>query len=145
MLAFTVETIYFYAANPDRPSDTVADTLKAALSKMLVHYDFLAGRVRLNEELMRMEIDRNDAGAQFSTASCDLALAELGDVSEPNPLFRKFVPQAHNATTVADIPLMMIQVSTHGQMCHHIRSQGPAVLSTTWEIETKSVYLVVLL
>ena len=88
MLAFTVETMYFYAANPEKPSDKVADTLKLALSMILVHYDFLAGRVRLNEELKRMEIDRNDAGAQFATASCDLTLAELGDLSVPNALFR---------------------------------------------------------
>ena len=112
MLAFTVETLYFYAANPDKGSDEVAETLKNALGKMLPHYDFLAGRVRLNEEMMRMEIDRNNAGAQFSSASCELTMAELGDVSVPNPLFRKFVPQAHDATTVADIPLMMIQVTT---------------------------------
>lgn len=112
MLAFTVETMYFYAANPEKPSDKVADTLKLALSMILVHYDFLAGRVRLNEELKRMEIDRNDAGAQFATASCDLTLAELGDLSVPNALFRKFVPQAHNATTISEIPLMMIQVTT---------------------------------
>jgi len=114
-----METLHFYAANPDKPSDTVADTLKEALSRMLVHahYDFLAGRVRFNEELMRMEIDHNYAGAQVATATCDLTMAELGDVTQPNALFRKFVPQAHNATTIADIPLIMIQVDGEP---HHI-------------------------
>lgn len=111
MLAFTVETLYFYAANPDKGSDGVAQTLKTALGKLLVQYDFVTGRVRLNEE-MRMEIDRNDAGAQFSSASCELTMAELGDVTVPNPLFRKFVPQAYKATTIADTPLIMIQVTT---------------------------------
>lgn len=110
-LAFTVETLYFYADNPEKASDTVAETLKAALAKQLNHYDFLAGRVRLNEEQMRMEIDRNYAGVQFTTATCEHTLEELGDLTQLNPLFRKFVPQAHNATTIADIPLMMIQVT----------------------------------
>jgi hypothetical protein len=88
MLAFTVETLYFYPANPEKPNTTVAVTLREALSKVLVHYDFLAGRVKLNEIEMRMEINRNNAGAQFSSASCDLTLQELGDVTAPNPMFR---------------------------------------------------------
>lgn len=88
VLAFTVETLYFYPANPEKPNTTVAETLREALSKVLVHYDFVAGRVKLNETEMRMEIDRNYAGAQFNSASCDLTLQELGDVTAPNPLFR---------------------------------------------------------
>ncbi|KAG0574190.1 hypothetical protein KC19_VG242200 [Ceratodon purpureus] len=79
--------------------------------KMLSHYDFLAGRVRLNEEMMQMEIDCNNAGAQFLSALGDLTMEELGDVTVHNPLFRKFLPQTFNATTIADIPSMMIQVT----------------------------------
>ena len=83
-----METVYFYAANPDKPNNTAAETIRNALARSLVHYDFLAGRARLNEQQMRLEIDRNYAGAQFSTGSCDLTLQELGDVTAPNPLFR---------------------------------------------------------
>jgi shikimate O-hydroxycinnamoyltransferase len=104
--------LYFYGANAEKGSETVAGTLREALGKVLVHYDFLAGRVRVNEATNLMEIDRNNAGVQVASASCALTMAQLGDVAQPNPLFRKFLPQARHAATLADVPLLMLQVTT---------------------------------
>ncbi|CAK9238340.1 unnamed protein product [Sphagnum jensenii] len=111
-LAFTVETVYIYGAVADKGNEKVADVMKAALVKALDHYDILGGRMKLNDVENRIEINRNYKGAQFATASCNATVAELGDLNIPHPFFRKFVPQAHNVSTVEDVPLMMIQVTT---------------------------------
>lgn len=92
MAQTAVDSVNIYPANPEiRPSETcnVADRIKKALSKALVHYDIMAGRVGMNEELNRVELYRNSAGVPFSTASCHaLTLEDLGDLSTPKPFFR---------------------------------------------------------
>ncbi|KAH9321238.1 hypothetical protein KI387_015877, partial [Taxus chinensis] len=49
--------------------EEVVESYSKALREMLVSYDFMAGRLRLNEEEDRVEIDCNGAGALFAVAS----------------------------------------------------------------------------
>lgn len=112
VLAFSVETVYFYAANLEKCSSNVARTLREALGKVLVAYPFLAGRLKLCEADKRLEVDCNRAGAQFEEAETELSIADLGDVTVPNPAFHSLVPQAWGAARITDVPLIMVQVGS---------------------------------
>uniref|UniRef100_A0A0C9S3G0 TSA: Wollemia nobilis Ref_Wollemi_Transcript_29249_1773 transcribed RNA sequence n=1 Tax=Wollemia nobilis TaxID=56998 RepID=A0A0C9S3G0_9CONI len=114
VVAYVVETVYFYPASGDGGEESGAEVvgkLKEALGKVLVPYHFMAGRMRLNPEKGRLEIDCNRAGALFAAASCDLTLCDLGDVSHPTPAFRSLVLQPSNAKKFGDTPLLMMQVT----------------------------------
>ncbi|KAL0354108.1 UNVERIFIED_CONTAM: hypothetical protein Sangu_0992100 [Sesamum angustifolium] len=88
MLNFDVPTVHFFKANPDFPPETVAKSLKMALERVLVHYDFLAGRFKLNLQSGRLEIDCNSAGNCFVVATSECWLDELGDFAYHNLGFR---------------------------------------------------------
>ncbi|XP_027922855.1 omega-hydroxypalmitate O-feruloyl transferase-like [Vigna unguiculata] len=98
---FDVETLHFFAANKAFSLQKVAEKLKKALEDVLVHYSFLAGRLRQNAETKRLEIDCNAKGAAFVVASCKHKLSELGDLAYPNPAFAKLVHKSKDK----DLPL----------------------------------------
>ncbi|KAJ7295338.1 hypothetical protein O6H91_23G006100 [Diphasiastrum complanatum] len=108
---FYVETVYFFKANAAKGVENAAEVLKEALSKLLVPYHFLAGRLTLNAQQMRMEIDCNRAGVLFTSATTDLSISDLGDVSLPNPLFRSLILLPKDANTVSEAPIMTAQVT----------------------------------
>nr|QDM39180.1 BAHD acyltransferase-like 16 [Taxus x media] len=112
VVAYIVDTVYFYPSNGGEKNDVeVVGKLKEALGKVLVPYHFMAGRMRLNTDEGRLEIECNRAGALFAAASCDQTLSELGDVTHPNPAFRSLVLQPSNAKKFGDTPLLMMQVT----------------------------------
>lgn len=109
---FPVQTLYFYKAVQGRSCKTVIGHLKEGLHKVLREYHFLTGRHRLSKDgIPRLEIDCNGSGVQFAGAHAFTTIQDLGDLSIPNSSFQKFVPQPHGVTTVAECPLMMIQVT----------------------------------
>lgn len=91
VLNFSVETVHFFNANAEHPIESIVATLRSAVERVLVPYDFLAGRLRLDESKGRLEIDCNAAGVKFVVAKSELELAELGDLEYPNPAFRQLV------------------------------------------------------
>lgn len=115
VVAYVVDTVYFYTPQGEDKSVASADVvgeLKEALGKVLVPYHFMAGRLKLNLEKGRLEIDCNRAGALFAAANCDLNLSDLGDVTYPNPVFRNLVLQGVHARKFgANPPLLMMQVT----------------------------------
>ncbi|KAL8233504.1 hypothetical protein R6Q59_019604 [Mikania micrantha] len=114
VLIFNVETVHFFEANPEFPPDLVAEKLKSALSKALVPYDFLAGRLRLNPESQRFEFDCNGAGAQFVVGSSEFALGEIGDLVYPNPGFRQLVQKSYDDVAMEDRPLCLTSFKCGG-------------------------------
>ncbi|XP_059307534.1 acyltransferase GLAUCE [Lycium ferocissimum] len=114
VLNFDVQTLHFFTANPEFPPEIVTERLRNALSKVLVPYDFLAGRLKMNQESKRLEIDCNGvAGAVFLVASSELTLKEIGDLVYPNPGFRQLI--AHESIAHLekdDKPLCIIQVTS---------------------------------
>ncbi|KAL2245741.1 omega-hydroxypalmitate O-feruloyl transferase-like [Sesamum indicum] len=92
-LNYDILTVHFFKANPDFPPETVAKRLKMALERVLVPYDFLAGRLKLNLHSGRLEIDCNSAGVGFVVASSECSLDELGDLVCPNLGFRQLSVQ----------------------------------------------------
>ncbi|PWA47939.1 HXXXD-type acyl-transferase family protein [Artemisia annua] len=112
VLNFNVETVHFFVANPDFPPQLVAEKLKMALTKALVPYDFLAGRLRLNPDSKRFEFDCNGAGARFVVGSSEFELSEIGDLVYPNPGFRQLVQKSYDNVAMHDKPLCIIQLTS---------------------------------
>ncbi|EFJ06528.1 BAHD family acyltransferase, clade V [Selaginella moellendorffii] len=107
VLAYYVETVYFY----DKGGDAAVELLQEALGRVLVPYHFLAGRFKLNPKLGRMELECNREGVSFAAASCELRVSDLGDISVPNPLFRNLVLLPDEGKALNDAPLITIQVT----------------------------------
>lgn len=109
-LIYTVETVHFFAAS-EKSTDNVVDILKEGLGKLLASdYDFMAGRLRLNQQ-GRLEIHCNGRGALFGEAKANHTIEELGDITHPNPQFKKLVLQAFDAKSLDDLPLLLVQVT----------------------------------
>ncbi|KAF1884083.1 hypothetical protein Lal_00013043 [Lupinus albus] len=90
--------------------------LFSALSKMLVHYGFMAGRlVSSLEDNHRFEIDCNDAGIVVAAARTDRKLSEFGVISAPNPELRELivflVDEGEEETELKDKPLASLQLT----------------------------------
>ncbi|KAL8460736.1 hypothetical protein ACS0TY_032301 [Phlomoides rotata] len=110
-LNFTVGAVHFFHSNPHFPPENVSPCLKTALQKVLVAYDFMAGRLAPNHRLSRYEIDCNSAGAGFVVASSHYSIQDMGDLASPNLGFRQLVPQSLN-NDAADQPLCVFQVTS---------------------------------
>lgn len=110
VLNFDVQTLHFFPCHKDFPPHVVADKLKNSLEKLLVTYDFLAGRLKMNPETGRLEIDCNAAGAGFVVASSDCSLDEVGDLVYPNPAFGQLILQTMDILGNEDQPLCIFQV-----------------------------------
>ncbi|KAG8367976.1 hypothetical protein BUALT_Bualt16G0128600 [Buddleja alternifolia] len=113
-LNFDIPTIRFFSSNPGFPPEIVAKRLKMALEKVLVPYDFVAGRLKWNSESSRLEIDCNAAGAGFVVASSELSLDEIGDLACPNLGFQQLAVQRLNnlGPNYDDQPMCTLQVTS---------------------------------
>ncbi|CAJ1794879.1 unnamed protein product [Sphenostylis stenocarpa] len=97
----------------------ICNRLYTALSKMLVQYDFMAGRlVPSLEEAQRFEIDCNGAGIVVAAARTDRKLSEFGVISAPNPELRELVVFLHEGcdqdTGLKEKPLASLQLTQFG-------------------------------
>ncbi|KAK1295260.1 Shikimate O-hydroxycinnamoyltransferase [Acorus calamus] len=108
---FDVETIHFFSTVESFPPFAVCNAIERALQQLLVPYDFLAGRLRLDPLEGRLEIDCNGAGAGFVVASSEMTLEDVGDLTYPNPAFKNLVP-TRSLKGLEDWPLMIIQVTS---------------------------------
>ncbi|KAF8393898.1 hypothetical protein HHK36_020098 [Tetracentron sinense] len=111
VLNFNVQTVHFFPANSDFPPETVVEKLEMAFRRVLVPYDFLAGRLKLNSQKGRLEIDCNCAGAGFAVATSELSLADMGDLVYPNPAFQQLILGKMEALVEEDQPLCIVQVT----------------------------------
>lgn len=108
-----VPTIYFY-----RPSqnwltpphdDTIFTTLQTSLSKVLVHFYPLAGRLRWLDGA-RLELDCNGKGVQLIEAHSEAKLDDLGDFT-PSPDFHHLIPRINYLSPIEEIPLLTVQLT----------------------------------
>lgn len=91
----------------------VTERIKSGLSRVLVAYDFLAGRLRLSDGGGRLEIDCDGSGVGFVAASSECTLEEMGDLVYPNPAFRQLIAQGSSMDelgTDGNLPLCIVQV-----------------------------------
>ncbi|KAL7148765.1 hypothetical protein ABFS83_06G201300 [Erythranthe nasuta] len=111
VLDFHVQTVHFFPANADFPPEIVAARLKNALEKVMVPYNFLAGKLTLNHQTGRLEIECNgSSGAGFVVAAAEFSLDEIGDLVYPNPAFMQLIVQGLGK--FEDQPLCVFQVTS---------------------------------
>ncbi|KAK9747843.1 hypothetical protein RND81_02G018400 [Saponaria officinalis] len=127
--------LFIYHSNNDVTNSTTffdIEIMKGALSKALVPYYPLAGRLRINENSNRIEIDCNDEGVLFIEAETAFSLDDLGDGSNPNYNLRKdLIPTCDCSKGISSFPLLMIQITrfkcggvTFGLASNHHVSDG---------------------
>ncbi|KAI3414335.1 uncharacterized protein J3R85_016440 [Psidium guajava] len=104
-----VSTVYCF----DRSSENAADVVKQALSKVLVHYYPLAGRLARSTEGKLIVDCQKKLGVPFVEAVADCDLDSLGDMSVLHPdVLAKLVykdPTTQNMPEIA--PLLTAQVT----------------------------------
>lgn len=129
-------TVYMYRPSSDRPDTAFfsPDVLKASLSKALVPFYPLAGRLD-QDAAGRPEIHCGGEGALFVTARANATLDDLGDFAPSDELRRTLVPSADAEAGVHAGILAMFQVTFFkcGGVClgaaiHHTAADGLAAL-----------------
>lgn len=109
-IAVLVRTIYCYKS-PERGNEAAAETIRDALAEVLVHYYPLAGRLTTSGE-GKLIVDCTAEGAVFVEAEADCEMAELRDITNPDPVnLRKLVYDVPGANNLLESPLLTAQVT----------------------------------
>jgi len=107
-IAVIVQTVYCFRGAGDGSSASVV--LRESLAKVLVHYYPLAGRLTISGE-GKLAVDCTGEGAVFVEAVADCAMADIGDVTEPDPsVLGKLVYSVPGAKNILEMPLLVAQV-----------------------------------
>ncbi|KAK3030568.1 hypothetical protein RJ639_039446 [Escallonia herrerae] len=86
--AMTVPTLYVFKHN-DQGNVKAAEVIKDALSKVLVHYYPLAGRMAVDTE-GKLTVDCTGEGAVFVEAEANASIEIIGDLRKPDFSVTKF-------------------------------------------------------
>lgn len=111
-IAVIVQTVYCFsgADDGDGDSSSAGVVLRESLAKVLVHYYPLAGRLTISGE-GKLAVDCTGEGAVFVEAEADCAMADIGDVTEPDPsVLGKLVYSVPGAKNILEMPLLAAQV-----------------------------------
>ncbi|KAL5557987.1 hypothetical protein UlMin_034198 [Ulmus minor] len=105
-LRFSIKYLYLFQHHVS------SETLKYSLSKVLVDYYPLAGRLRASEEDgQKLEVDCNGEGAVFAEAFMDITAEEFLEFSrKPNRSWRKLLYRVE-ALSFLDVPPLVVQVT----------------------------------
>ncbi|CAH8381674.1 unnamed protein product [Eruca vesicaria subsp. sativa] len=140
-LRFSIKYLYLFQKSLS------ALTLKDSLSRVLVDYYPLAGRIKLSDDETKLKVDCSGEGAIFAEASMDITCQEFLQMSrKPNNSWRKLLFKVETRGFL-DIPPLLIQV-THlrcgvptcmGSCQHHqCSSSDPTVPLSTHVSTTRS-------
>ncbi|XP_074286152.1 acyltransferase GLAUCE-like [Silene latifolia] len=112
-VTFPVETLYFFQVEEDKkaPTNDIAEKVKKATCELLIPYYFMAGRLKFNGDLHKLELVCNNVGIPFVSASSKLMLSDLGDLSLPNPTFGYFIHRPNVYGKLDERPLLTIKVT----------------------------------
>ncbi|KAJ1408035.1 Transferase [Sesbania bispinosa] len=108
LLRFSIKYLYFFKKSVS------LDILKSSLSRVLVDYYPLAGRLRAsnNKDDRKLEVDCNGEGALFAEAFLEATAEELLESSKlPNKSWRKLLYKV-DAQSFLDVPPLVIQVTS---------------------------------
>ncbi|KAI4323438.1 hypothetical protein L6164_023044 [Bauhinia variegata] len=132
-------THLIYVYKPTHQHSTITDAtekIRDSLSKILVHYHPVAGRLRYIEN-GRFEVDCNAKGAILLEAESTKSAADYGDFT-PNEKIRELVPmvQVDITKSIEYFPLLVVQVTrlNCGALCvgikiSHVLFDGEAIVS----------------
>ncbi|CAK8564109.1 unnamed protein product [Lathyrus sativus] len=136
-----VPTIYFYhpPQNWLTSPSKISTTLKDSLSKVLVPFYPLAGRLQWKEN-GHFDLECNSLGVQFIEAQSSLALSELNDFSPSSEYYRYLIPHVDYTVPIQDIPLIFVQLTNFkcggvsiGLLVSHAVADGQSALHFTSE------------
>ncbi|OIW18691.1 hypothetical protein TanjilG_13443 [Lupinus angustifolius] len=103
-----VPTIYFYRPSQNS-TNVIAATLKDSLSRVLVPFYPLAGRLQWIGN-GRFELECNGTGVHFIEAESSSNLDDLGDFS-PSPEYNYLVPSVNYTLPIHELPLLLVQLT----------------------------------
>ncbi|TVU34578.1 hypothetical protein EJB05_16415 [Eragrostis curvula] len=107
-IAVIVQTVYCFRAVGN---DRACDVLRESLAKVLVPYYPLAGRLTISGD-GKLVVDCTGDGAVFVEAEADCAMADIGDVTEPDPsVLGRLVYSVPGAKNILEMPLLAAQVT----------------------------------
>lgn len=111
-LWFQVPLIFFYKSNPSMQGKDPVKVIKQALSRVLVFYYPLAGRLRegFNGKTL---VDCTDEGVLFIEADANVKLDQFGDhaIQPPSPYFDQLLHNVPGSDGIIGCPLLLFQVS----------------------------------
>ncbi|KAF3337200.1 omega-hydroxypalmitate O-feruloyl transferase-like protein [Carex littledalei] len=109
-IAVTVQTIYCFKSQ-DKSNEQVFDTLRESLSKVLVDFYPLAGRLTVSDE-GKLIVDCTGEGAVFVEAQAECDLVKIGDITKPDPsMLGTLVYNIPGAKNILEIPPLVAQVT----------------------------------
>ena len=138
-----VPIIYFYrpTENWNKPVDKISTTLKESLSRALVPFYPVAGRLhRLNGG--GLELNCKAEGVQFIEAESDSKLDELGDLSRSSEYYYdlQLTPAVDYSLPMHELPVLIVQLTRFacggislGLSISHAVVDGPSALHFFFE------------
>ncbi|KAL5574432.1 hypothetical protein UlMin_016131 [Ulmus minor] len=104
-------SVYFYRRPSGGGAANFFDAavLKKALSKILVPFYPVAGRLR-RDDRGRIEIDCNAEGVLFVEAETDAVIDDFGDFA-PTPELKRLIPAVDVSGGISSYPLLVLQVT----------------------------------
>ncbi|KAM3319549.1 omega-hydroxypalmitate O-feruloyl transferase [Capsicum chacoense] len=109
-IAVPVRTIYCFKSE-EKGNENAAEVMKEALSKVLVHYYPLAGRLTISQE-MKLIVNCSGEGAVFVEAEANCAIEDIGDNTKPDPVtLGKLVYDIPGAKNILEMPPLIAQVT----------------------------------
>jgi len=109
-IAVIVRTIYCFKSE-EKSNENVVEVIKDALSRVLVHYYPLAGRLTISSE-GKLIVDCTGEGAVFVEAEASCTIEEIGDNTKPDPVtLGKLVYDIPGAKNILEMPPLVAQVT----------------------------------
>ncbi|KAI3927480.1 hypothetical protein MKW92_005163 [Papaver armeniacum] len=110
---WTVQTIYLFKASEEKGNELAAATIKDALSKVLVYYYPLAGRLTKGQDGdTRLYVDCTGEGVVFVEAETDTTIEEIKDITKLDEETRaKLVFDIQGSTNINGNPFIVAQVT----------------------------------
>lgn len=109
-------SVYFYKSVNKNDQESLIKRLQEALSEVLVPYYPLSGRLR-EVKNGKLEVffssSSNEQGALMVSANSSITLADLGDLTVPNPSWLPLIYQnpKEEAYKILEMPLLIAQVT----------------------------------
>lgn len=108
-IANLVRTVYCYKS-ASKGNEDAAKVIKDSLSKILVHYYPMAGRLTISSE-GKLIVDCTEEGVVFVEGEANCMIEDLGDMTKPDlEILGKLVYDIPAAKNILDIPPLLIQV-----------------------------------
>ncbi|CAK8568096.1 unnamed protein product [Lathyrus sativus] len=109
-IAVPMRTIYCFKSE-SRGNEEAGEVIKDALSKILVPYYPMAGKLIISSE-GKLIVDNTGEGAVFVEAEADCGVDEIGDLRKPDPdKLGKLVYDVPGAKSILEMPPMTVQVT----------------------------------